>query len=353
MTATGAPERRGLTMDTDPTGRGIGRRRFLTIGAAACGMALMPWSGRAAVRAGALHDWQGTALGADAEIRLAHPDPVEARRLIGRCLEEVARLERVFSLYRSDSTLARLNREGVLHDPPTDLVRLMAEAAAYGRMTGGAFDVTVQPLWQLYAGHFESPGADPSGPPAGAVAATRRLVDWRAVSVTADRIAFGRRGMAATLNGIAQGYITDRITDLLRQAGLRDVLVDMGEIRAIGRHPAGRPWRAALRNPDGSLSRDLVLDGRALATSAGVGTSFDSAGRFGHLLDPGSARPAARWHTVSVLAPTATRADALSTALSVMDAATAARLLRTLPDVAARLVALDGRVILIGSGLKA
>ncbi|HYH17434.1 MAG TPA: FAD:protein FMN transferase [Azospirillum sp.] len=331
----------------------LSRRRFLTISAAAAGVALLPGAllsspVRAAI-AGP-HVWRGAALGADAAIQLHHPDPAQADRLIRLCLEEVARLEKVFSLYRADSALARLNRDGELHDPPGDLVRLLEEAVAWGRRSAGAFDVTVQPLWQLYAGHFARPGADPAGPPAAAVEAARRLVDHRALRVSAERISFARRGMAVTLNGIAQGYVTDRVAERLRAEGMTRVLVDLGEIHALDGHPDGRPWTVGLEDPlRGGPGATLAVENRAVATSGGYGTRFDAAGRFTHLFDPASGRSAARWAAVTVLASDATTADALSTALSVLPEDRAAGLLRGRSDLAARLTRHDGGVFTLGS----
>jgi thiamine biosynthesis lipoprotein len=126
--------------------------------------------------------------------------------------------------------------------------------------------------------------------------------------------------MAVTLNGIAQGYITDRVTDLLKDAGLKSVLVELGETRATGVHPDGRPWRIGIRNPEvpESLSRVIELSDAAIATSAGMGTAFEDTGRHHHLFDPGSGLSAAHYLSVSVRAATATAADALSTTLSAL-----------------------------------
>ena len=129
-----------------------------------------------------------------------------------------------------------------------------------------------------------------------------------------------RRGAAITLNGIAQGFATDRVVERLRQAGLSTTLVDIGEIRAIGARPEGTPWRVGLGDPDrpGVLTETVDLVDRAVATSAGAGFRFDSEGRFTHLFDPATGRSPQRYSTVSVMAPTATEADALSTAFSLM-----------------------------------
>lgn len=300
----------------------IGRRRLLTIMAASAGMsAVFLRGGLAADRAGAgLRRWRGTALGADAELLFHHDDPEEADRLLDLALAEIERLERVFSLYRRDSALSQLNKAGELVDPPFDLVRLLSQSQEFGALTGGAFDVTVQPFWRVYANDFAEHDAQPNGPSAADLAAARHLVDYRRLHVDAKRVVFERPGMAVTLNGIAQGYVTDRVAELLRANGLDNVLVDLGEMRGLGRRPDAAAWRVGIHDPrrSGRTLGVVDLKNQALATSGGYGTPFDRLGRFNHLFDPRTGLCAERYLSVSVLAPLATTADALSTAFSVM-----------------------------------
>ncbi|HFQ15860.1 MAG TPA: FAD:protein FMN transferase, partial [Rhodobacteraceae bacterium] len=175
------------------------RRRFLTISAAATGAILAgPASGAN------LYRWQGMALGASASITLAHPD---AERIVARARREIARLEGVFSLHRPDSALARLNRDGHLANPPFELLECLGQCGAVHAASGGAFDVTVQPLWALYAAAAARggyPGADE-------IDAILPLVGWARVRFDSSEIRLARPGMALTLNGIAQGYIADRV----------------------------------------------------------------------------------------------------------------------------------------------
>ncbi len=271
--------------------------------------------------------WRGTALGAQASLTILHWDEAEARHLISRALAELARLEAVFSLYRADSALSRLNRDGALSGPPLDLVRLLHTARRWSERTGGAFDVTVQPLWRLYAEHFAVPGTDPDGPPAQAISAARALVDYRALEVETGRIALARPGMAITLNGVAQGYITDRIADLLRTEGLRNILIDLGEIQALGEPRTGQLWRIGLANPRnaGDLLETIKVTDRAVATSAANGTILDPGGRVQHIFNPRSGASGAGYLAATVVARRAADADALSTAL-LADAGVMARL---------------------------
>ncbi len=316
--------------------RPLSRRRFITISATAAGFVLTGGNANAA-----LHRWRGSALGADAVLLLAHPDASEAHRLTTAAMAEISRLEKIFSLYRPDSAVSRLNRDGALVDPPPELVALLSECRYFAEVSGGAFDVTVQPLWRLYAEHFAHPAADPAGPPPETIARVLGLVDHSALEVDPARIALRRPGMGVTLNGIAQGYITDRVALLLRRRGLHDVLVNLGETRALGRHSGGRPWCVGLAR----AARTIDLVDSAMATSGGYGTTFDVPGRHHHILDPTSGRSARRYAAVSVSAPRATTADALSTAMSVMPPGDAAALLRSAAPAKAWLTKADGITI--------
>src|SRR5512132_1365639 len=176
-------------------------------------------------------------------------------------------------------------------------------ARRFGELTGGAFDVTVQPLWQLYAAHFTAHPDDADGPSAAELRRACHLGDFRRIEVAPGRITLPPE-MAFTLNGIAQGYITDRIAELLRARGWTDVLIDLGELRGLGGHPDGRPWTIGLPDPRRAqaLIAEIPLGQRAAATSAGSGTTFDRAGRYHHLFVPRTGRSATTYSAVTVVA---------------------------------------------------
>jgi FAD:protein FMN transferase len=321
------------------------RRRMIAITAATAASAFLR-SGRVA-RAGDPVRWRGTALGAQASIEIHHPDRAYAERLVRDCLSEVRRLEQQFSLYRTDSAICALNRAGILVSPDPDMVALLRASLHFADLTGGAFDPTVQPLWSLYADHFSSDQPDPEGPPKERLAEVLLKVDRRGLLVGADRVALVTHGAAVTLNGIAQGYATDRVVEMLRKAGLSTTLVDMGEIRAIGTRPGGAPWQVGLADPDqpGAFTEIIDLADRAVATTAGAGFRFDRNGRFTHLFDPATGRSPKLYRTISVIAPTATEADALSTAFSLMPLSRIELALAGRPEIQARLVTEDGNLI--------
>lgn len=326
-------------------GQKITRRRFIRITAVAGGMALLPRGRSQAVAP--LRHWEGVALGADASLQVYHPNLAAADQLIAMAIEEVRRLELIFSLYKRDSALVRLNTSAYLDAPPSELVELLAISRHFSDITSGAFDVTVQPLWDVYAAYFSRPDADAAGPSASRVAAARSRVDYRAVSVDTDRLSFTRPGMKVTLNGIAQGYITDRVADLLRAAGCAHTLVDMGEIRALDNHPSKRPWLIGLKDeryPDRSLV-SVPLENAAISTSSALGTTFEPSGRFNHIFNPATGACADRYVSVSVKTSRATTADALSTAFSLMPVDAAARALAAAGGGEAWFVERDGRLL--------
>ena len=325
--------------------RDLTRRRMIAIAATAAGSALL--GGGRMAQAGDPVRWQGSALGAQVSIEIYHPDRAEAERLVERSVLDVRGLEQQFSLYQPDSAISALNRTGILVSPGADMVALLKASLHFAELTDGAFDPTVQPLWQLYADHFSSESPDPEGPSPRQLAETLAKVGRNGLLVSEDRVALVKRGAAITLNGIAQGYATDRVVERLRSAGLSTTLVNMGEIRAIGTRPEGAPWRVGLADPDrpGVLTETVDLIDCAVATSAGAGFRFDSGGRFTHLFDPATGRSPSLYRTVSVIAPTATEADALSTAFSLMPLSRIRDIVAVRPNVQARIVEADGALI--------
>ena len=320
--------------------RSITRRRAIAILAGAATALVI---NRSRAEAPRLFEWRGAALGAEATIRLYAQSEDQAAEALDAAAAEIERLENEFSLYRPNSALSRLNRDRRLLSPSLDMRLLLAEAVRVGKLSQGAFDVTVQPLWELYATHFSRHPEDGSGPPAELVARAARLVDYRQIQIEPDRIMLPS-GMAITLNGIAQGYITDRVADLLRACGWTHVLADLGELRGVGAHPDGRPWTAALPSPlDAPHGRIMVpLSERAIATSSGAATRFEANGRHHHLFSPASGRSANTYAAVSVAAERATLADAFSTALFVAPLSAAEAMLSKLPGVEAWLRFADG-----------
>ncbi len=283
------------------------RRRVLTILAGAAALPLLGEKAKADVAR-----WRGIALGANAQIVLDHPN---ADALIARAVAEIHRLENIFSLYRADSQISRLNRDGRLENPAFEMVELLSICSTLHARTNGAFDPTVQALWALYAEKF-SAGVQPS---AQQISKAIAVTGWGHVRNSASAISFDQSGVMITLNGIAQGYIADKIIALLRRDGVENVLVNTGEIAAVGHAPDGNAWLVKLgRAADGPR---LPLRNMSVATSSPLGTVFDDAGSTGHILDPRSGYSDGKWSQISVVSHSAALADGLSTAFCLMSKA--------------------------------
>lgn len=274
------------------------RRRFLSIAAAAVATPAV---------ASAPRRWYGHALGADVSMKLHGAPDITARALEG-ALTAMRRVEQLFSLYDPSSALVKLNAQDVIIAPPSDFLALFRCAADLHRATGGAFDPTIQALWQAHV-----QGAD--------VDAARAYVGWERVRFDAAEVRIAP-GQSLTFNGIAQGYATDLVIAALKQAGLRDVHVNIGEQAAMG---AAR--QLGIKDPTQGMLGNITLRDAAIATSSPAATLV---GTHGHILSPKGTAP--RWSTVSVLAASATMADGLSTALCLMTRGQALKI-RALPGV--------------------
>ena len=303
----------------------LSRRRFLTICAAALSL------GPAATLAAPPLRWRGLALGAEAEITL-RGDREHAGRALRDAKRELRRIERLFSLYDPDSALSQLNAAGRLDPADQDFLDLLHVCDRVHGLTGGLFDPSVQPLWRLLA----RAGALP---PTADLERARALVDWRAVSFGESGIVLDRPGMALTLNGIAQGYATDRVTAVLAEAGYAASLVNIGEFRA-----GDGAWRVGVADPRQGLVATQELSQAAVATSSpGALSLLGGDQTVGHILRPDRPLGAALWSTVSVTARNATLADGLSTAMTFMTSEAIEEIAAKEPDLlGVLLVSRDG-----------
>lgn len=272
---------------------------------------------------------QSRALGASVMMTALHADESAADAALDAAFAELERIEDVMSLYRPESQISRLNRDGVLEKPDASLIEVLRHAADVSEKSGGAFDVSVQPLWALK-------GMKPD-------AATLALVDWRKIEFDEKCIKLAP-GMAITLNGIAQGFAADAAMRVMRAHGIEHALIDAGEFSAHGLNPENAPWRIGIQHPRrrDAFAALTQLENRCLATSGDYETTFSDDFSHHHILDPHTGVSPSGLASVSVLAPTAIMADALSTTLFVLGAQRGIDFLRGLPGTDALLILKDG-----------
>jgi thiamine biosynthesis lipoprotein len=232
-------------------------------------------------------------------------------------------LEQQMSVYRPDSELSRLNRVAASTPVRVEpgLYGLLRFAGDLGAETGGAFDITAGALIRCW-GFLQRQGRVPA---ADELERARAASGWQNVVFddSESTVAFKRPGVELNLGAIGKGYALDEMARKLRDAGLRNFMVHAGHssILACGNSSAGAGWEVRVKDPRGSEAGlgSVRLDERSLSTS-GTGQQFFTEGgrRFGHILDPRTGWPSETNVLCSVLAESAARAEALSTALFVM-----------------------------------
>ena len=260
-------------------------------------------------------------------------------------------VDATMSLYRPDSALVRVNAHAARHAEPVDaeLFACLERACALSAVTDGAFDVTVLPLLRAWGAY---PGLDHLG--AGRVDS----VGWGGLVLdpVARAVRFRREGMGIDLGGIAKGFALDRARSALAAAGVRRATLDLGGNLALLGDGPGRGWRVAVRDPAASETTLGVLTlgpNEAVSTSGNYARDFAVEGwrERSHIYDPRTGRAARADLAVTVWAPDATTADALSTALLVLGPDGAADVLAREPEVGALFVddgGSDRRIILMG-----
>jgi thiamine biosynthesis lipoprotein len=275
-------------------------------------------------------------------------DRVALATLLEKALDEVDRIDRLMSHYRTDSALSRLNRDAAREPvaPDPELFDVIATAIGYSAESGGAFDITVGPLmkaWGFFGGEGHLPASDE-------LARARGVTGYTRVRIDRNRrtIAFDRPGVEIDLGGIAKGYAVDRAVEVLRRGGVTAALVSAGgsTLYAIGTRPGGFPWRVDVQDPVNGrrVAFTVALADRALSIAGASEKWFEAGGtRYSHIMDPRTGRPVQGVLSVAVLAATGTEGDALDDALFVEGGERARALLGMHPDAEAYFMLPEGR----------
>jgi thiamine biosynthesis lipoprotein len=252
-------------------------------------------------------------------------------------------LEAILSHHRAGSSLGVLNATGALASPPRELLDVLQTAQQVFEWTGGAFDVTIQPVAQLFT-HHQLRGRLPSS---AEVRSTLACVGFQRVTLDPRRVAFTGEGMSITLDGIAKGSIVDAALAELTRHGYPHAMVDAGGDIGSARRK-GAAWQIGIQDPrrqTGDAIAVAQLTSGALATSGDYLHTFTPDFRVHHILDPRTGLSPLELSSVSIVAPNACLADALSTGVMVLGAQSGLSLVERLPDVECLLVTKTGEVI--------
>lgn len=281
----------------------------------------------------------GVAL--DTVVTVTLYEPADAA-LLDVAFDTIAHYEALLSRTREDSDVARINAaSGTMASVDGDTAALLALCRQYGELTGGALDVTIAPVMDVWG--F---GTDHAAvPPDDRLTAARMQVDFRGLTVEGQTAGVSK-GQALDLGAAAKGYIADRVAAVLRAQGVTAALLDLGgNIVAVG-NKQGKSFRVGVRDPfnDTALADTVAVADQAVVTSGVYERGFEQQGVwYHHILDPATGYPADNGlASVTVVCEQAVVADMLSTACFVLGPQEGLALAASQPGVEALFITQDG-----------
>ncbi len=281
------------------------------------------------------------AMGTFVAMTAIHPSRDEAEQAIGLAFAEIERLNKMLTHFETTSAVGSLNSAGRLEQAPQEVLEVVARSLYYNRETGGAFDITVKPLIDLYKTKF----AGNARPTDGEIDKALKLVGSERLHFQSGSLQFGDSNMAMTLDGIAKGYIVDKASDVLRANGVTNHLINAGgDIRTSGLAAKGKAWTVAVQDPAKAKEYPDIItmkDG-AIATSGDYEIYYDQEKLFHHIINSKTGHSPQLSSSVTVVAPTVMDADALATSVFVMEPAVGLQFINNQPDCECFVIGKDG-----------
>jgi thiamine biosynthesis lipoprotein len=280
-------------------------------------------------------------MGTSVAITVVAPNSDDAKRASVHAFDEISRIENLMSIYKQDSEVSGLNREGFCRGASSELIHVIKTARYYSELSDGAFDITILPifeLWQEKGSHGISPAeVDRSK--------GLELVNYRNIIVEDSLLRFRKPGMRLTLAGIAKGYAVDRAIQTMQREGIEHGLVNAGgDIRALAGKAEKAPWTIAIRAPnDKSRSVSIVrLCDEAIATSGSYERRIGREKNVSHIINARTGQPAQEMTSVTTITKNTIDADALSTVVFLLGPEKGMELVERLDGVEALAITLEG-----------
>jgi len=258
-------------------------------------------------------------MGTFVNISLFHESRTLGEEAVETAFDLIHGKEEILTRFSDASPVGSLNREGRLRELSPEVNEAVQLSRRFFRETGGCFDITVKPVIDVTRDAFSLLGKPPDEQD---LMGCLDRVGMEHMAVSAGEIRFRREGMGITLDGIAKGLIVDWSADRLIAKGVEHFLINAGgDIRVAGGKQDGSPWRIAVRDPErrDQFAAVIRLREGAVATSGNYEIYFDQEKLFHHIVDPSTGRSPVTGASVSTVASTAAEADALSTAVFVME----------------------------------
>ena len=216
----------------------------------------------------------------------------------------------IFNLQNSDSEIVRLNKNKKLQNPSPYLIEVIKKSQILSEQTNGNFDITVQPLWNYYYSHFIL-NRKSNFPDDKALKDIKKSINWQNVVIENNTVIL-KNNASITLNGIAQGWITDKVVEIINKNNIKNTLVDFGETFASGSYESKRPWNIEIQSSEG-ISTVVKLTNKAVATSSASGTMFEPTKKYNHIFNPKTGLSTGNFNTVSVISNKAWLSDCIAT----------------------------------------
>jgi thiamine biosynthesis lipoprotein len=277
-------------------------------------------------------------MGTFVTITVIGDDKAQSTAIAQDAFAEIDRLSAILSRHDPSSELSRLNADGRITGASSELVSVLEKARYYAELTGGAFDITVKPLLDIYQDSFARYNTPPD---TAAISQALSLVGYQMLSIKGRDLALAREGMGITLDGIGKGYIVDQAAALLKAMGMTQVLVEAGgDLSLRGMRQDGAPWKVGIVHPRALSGYYEVVESSnsCMATSGDYESAYTADYSYHHIIDPRSGYSPAELASTTVTAADTTYADALSTAALVMGGEEALALLEGLPGVEGLLI---------------
>ncbi len=288
-------------------------------------------------------------MGTLARVIAVAADSNTAEGCIEAAFVEIEKIDELMSNYESDSEISELNRDGfrravVVSKSTYEVLQRSVESS---KLTGGAFDVTVGPLVDLWRSAQDTN----SLPTDAELSEARSKVGYELLYLDANEtsVRFAVDGMRVDLGGIAKGYALDKAVEAMQKAGAVGGMVEIGgDIRCFGLPPVGQSrWRIGLQDAretgenvgTGEVLLVLELVDAAVATSGDYRRFVVIGGKkYSHILNTKTGYSSGELASVTIISQNATDADALATAVSVMGAEKGLALIEAIPDTEAILI---------------
>lgn len=288
-------------------------------------------------------------IGSPFELTVVAKDSVQANLYFQTSIEEVKRIERLISEWKSETEISKVNAQAGISPVKVskEVFDLVERAIKISKVSNGAFDITfasMEKLWQFdKKEHVSLPSPE-------IVTNNVKNVGYKFIEMNPENLTIFLINPKTKigLGGIGQGYIADKISEKLKALGCTSAIVNVsGDVFAWGKKPDQKPWQIAITNPlnPSKIIGYFPLDNSAVETSGNYEKYFThNQKRYAHIIDPRTGYPVQDIVSVSVFAKTTELSDALATAVFVLGVTDGLALLNQLDGIEGIIIDDQGKI---------